>query len=64
MSYRAVAFGSSPTEVNCAVCGDVCGKKYPATHEEPAFWEGNGENYVDKDGNWHCSAACLAKAEK
>jgi hypothetical protein len=48
--------------IECVVCTEDCGKEYPATHEEPGFCEGDGENYVDLNGSWCCSQNCLDKS--
>ena len=44
--------------IECATCGEPCGKQYPATHEEPGFREGIGENFA-LDSEWFCSQKCL-----
>jgi hypothetical protein len=47
-----------PNDIICP-CGDVCGKRYPATEVDPGFAEGIGENFTSEDGAWHCSQDCL-----
>jgi hypothetical protein len=46
--------------IDCPGCGEPCGKEYPATHEDPGFREGKGENFsLEEDGTWFCSQRCL-----
>lgn len=45
--------------IECYHCGEWCGTSYSATHEDPGFDEGPGEDYADEEGNWHCSQECL-----
>jgi hypothetical protein len=50
-----------PNDIICPTCGEVCGKRYPSTFEDPGFCEGIGENFV-LDMVWHCSQNCLDQA--
>lgn len=56
----------TPTIIRCHQCDKECGRSYPDRWSsidggEPGFREGIGENYVDAEGRWHCSQACLDK---
>lgn len=42
----------------CPSCEEECGKLYPATHIDPSYSEGIGENFVSREGFWCCSEFC------
>jgi len=46
------------TIILCPSCEEPCGREYPATHTDPGFREGRGEDFVLADGRWCCSAFC------
>ena len=46
------------TDIECHACGKICGRTYPATHSDPGFSEGPGEDFVDDQYRWHCSEDC------
>lgn len=48
-----------PTTIECPICGEPCGKEYPADDIDPGFREGRGEEFVSDDGAWHCCKECL-----
>lgn len=45
--------------IECPICGNSCGKEFPADDTDPAFREGKGENFSLPDGTWFCSPECL-----
>jgi hypothetical protein len=48
-----------PNDILCPMCGEVCGKFYPADDVDPGFREGKGEEFMDEFLNFHCSQSCL-----
>lgn len=48
----------------CPVCGSWCGTTYPATHTDPDYSEGPGEDYVSRDGFWCCSNDCVDEMDR
>lgn len=47
-----------PEMIQCLACDGDCGKIYPATHTDPSYREGIGENFTTADGGWCCSGFC------
>lgn len=49
---------SCMTIIECANCGEPCGKQYPADQTDPGFREGKGEEFCLPDDRWCCSEEC------